>query len=368
MSISYFDLKRIHQPLRKEMYENFDAVFEREWFIQGKACNTFEKAFSQYCGAECIGTGNGLDALRLILQGLDIGQGDEVLVPANTFIATVLAITYIGAVPVLVDADPVTYNMDMRQAEEKITDRTKAMIVVHLYGRMADVTTAKAIAEKYHLYLLEDAAQAHGAAVSGIKAGAWGEAAAFSFYPGKNLGALGDGGAVVTRNHALAERVRALGNYGSHEKYIHEYQGCNSRLDELQAAFLQVKLPFLDSWNEERRKIARRYDKEIHNPVIVLPKPLEEANAEGNVYHIYPVLSPYRDALKMFLKERDIEAAIHYPIPIPEQKAYRKMGWDVQNYPVTARICAEELSLPIYPGLEEWEVTQIIDCINEFKI
>lgn len=367
MGISYFDLERVHQPLKDELFEKFSDVFKREWFIQGKACNEFEKAFSEYCGAECVGTGNGLDALRLILQGLDIGQGDEVIVPANTFIATVLAITYTGATPVLVDTNPETYNIDIKQAEEKITDRTKAIIVVHLYGRMADVTTAKALAEKYHLYLLEDAAQAHGAAVDGVKAGNWGEAAAFSFYPGKNLGALGDGGAIVTRNHELARKVRAIGNYGSNEKYVHEYQGCNSRLDELQAAFLHVKLPLLDTWNKERREIARRYDREIHNPLIVLPKPLAEINAEENVYHIYPILSPYRNELKEFLKERDIEAAIHYPIPIPEQKAYSEMRWDMKDYPVTARICAEELSLPIYPGMEEWEVTKIIDSVNAFK-
>ena len=264
MEVPYLDLGKMHSEIQKELDAAYREVTERQWYIGGEADRKFEQEFAAYCGVkECVGTGNGLDAIRLILLAYGIGEGDEVIVPANTFIATVLAVTYVGAIPVFVDADMETYNIDIHKIEEKITDKTKAIIVVHLYGRAVDVVSVRKIAEKYSLRIIEDAAQAHGAEVDGRKTGSLGDAAAFSFYPGKNLGALGDAGAVVTNDREIAERVRAYGNYGSYEKYNHVYQGCNSRLDEYQAAFLSVKLKYLENWNDKRRRIAQIYNTHI---------------------------------------------------------------------------------------------------------
>ncbi len=363
--VPYLDLGKIHSGIREALDAAYHQVMSREWFIGGKADEQFEGEFASYCGTrECVGTGNGLDAIRLILLAYGIGAGDEVIVPANTFIATVLAITYTGATPVFVDADMKTYNIDIEKIEQKITDRTKAIIVVHLYGRAVDVGAVRRIADKYSLKVVEDAAQAHGAAVSGKRTGSLGDAAAFSFYPGKNLGALGDAGAVVTNDKELADRVRAYGNYGSYEKYNHVYQGCNSRLDEFQAAFLSVKLKYLEKWNEERRQIARIYTEKIENPKVLLPQMPEDIRE--HVYHIYPVLVAERQKFVDCLKEQGIAVNIHYPIPIMEQRAYKEFHGQADSYPVTKRICEEEVSLPLYPGMTEEQIEWVIECANRF--
>lgn len=366
MNIPYLDLQRIHKPIRQELEEAYHSVTDNEWYIQGEYCNRFERAFAEYCGVqECIGVGNGLDALRLILLGLGIGAGDEVIVPANTFIATILAVSYVGATPVLVDADQGNYLINPDLIEGYITSKTKAIIAVHLYGRLCDMNTICSIADKHHLYVIEDAAQAHGACCDGKKAGSFGVAAGFSFYPGKNLGALGDAGAITTNDLELAKKIRALGNYGAFERYNHIYQGCNSRLDEMQAAFLLKKLVYLDQWNEERRRIAAEYFQRIDNERITLPK-ADIENSKGNVYHIFPVLCESRDDLQEYLKQKEIGTNIHYPIPIPCQGAYRGQNWDMTQYPVTERICGEELSLPLYSGMSDEEVEYVINSLNSY--
>lgn len=366
MNIPYLDLSKIHKPMQQELDEAYRAVTANEWYIQGEYCDKFEKAFAAYCGVrECIGVGNGLDALRLILMGMGIGAGDEVIVPAHTFIATVLAVSYVGAVPVLVDADPDTYLIDVNKIEGHITERTKAVIAVHLYGRLCDMDAICGLAKKHGLYVIEDAAQAHGAKTGDKKAGSFGDAAGFSFYPGKNLGALGDGGAVTTSNAELAKKIRALANYGAFERYHHIYQGCNSRLDELQAALLLKKLAYLKGWNEERRRIAGKYLAGIKNDSIVLPK-IDTESPKEHVFHIFPVLCGDRDGLQAYLTTKGIGTNIHYPIPIPRQGAYETQGWDTSEYAVTEKICAQELSLPLYPGMSVAEVEYVIDCVNAF--
>lgn len=363
--IQYLDLKRVHQNIQKELDAAYREVQESQWFIGGNADKKFENEFAGFCGAKaCVGVGNGLDALRLILMAYGIGTGDEVIVPANTFIATALAVTYVGARPIFVDADMETYNIDLDKIEEKISKRTKAIIVVHLYGRAVNAEPVKALAQKYSLKVIEDAAQGHGAEVDGHKTGSLGDAAAFSFYPGKNLGALGDGGAITTNDQEFADKIRALGNYGSYEKYHHVYQGCNSRLDELQAAFLSVKLPYLERWNLERREIAKKYAAGIHNDKIVLPNmPVDERE---HVFHIYPVLTPEREEFVQFLKRHGIMTNVHYPIPIMEQGAYKGLNEQAARYPVTKKLCAQEVSLPLYPGMTEEEIEWVIECANRF--
>lgn len=365
LQIPYLDLGKIHQGIQEELDEAYRQVINRQWFIGGRADEIFEREFASYCGAkECIGTGNGLDAIRLILLAYEIGEGDEVIVPANTFIATVLAITYVGATPVFVDADEKTYTINPQKIEEKITDRTRAIIAVHLYGRAVDIRPLRELADKYSLKLIEDAAQAHGAAVNGRRTGSLGDAAAFSFYPGKNLGALGDAGAVVTDDKQVADRVRAFGNYGSYEKYHHVYKGCNSRLDELQAAFLSVKLKYLDSWNEERRRIAEIYNRKIRNPRVKLPEMPKDIRE--HVYHIYPVLVEKREEFAAYLLEHGIATNVHYPIPITEQKAYEEFQGQIKDYPVTERICAQEVSIPLYPGMTEEQIEWVVSCVNQY--
>lgn len=339
---------------------------QRQWFIGGEENEKFEYDFASYCGTSyCVGTGNGLDAIRLILLGYGIGPGDEVIVPANTFIATVLAITYVGATPVFVDADIHTYNINLEKIEKRITSRTKAIIVVHLYGRAVCIDKVVELSRKYNLKIVEDAAQAHGAEIQGKMVGNLGHAAAFSFYPGKNLGALGDAGAIVTNDKELASRIRALRNYGSHKKYVHEYKGCNSRLDELQAAFLSVKLRYLDSWNEERRRIAEKYNSEIMNKIVRLPE-LPKDRKE-HVFHIYPVMVEERDKFITYMERHGVSTNIHYPVPIMRQDAYLEYRKDMANYPITEQICGEEVSIPLYPGMVEEQITHIICCINEYR-
>lgn len=362
MEIKYTDFERMHKPIEEELLNCYREVYNSQWFIQGRMLRRFEEEYAKYCGTKyCVGVGNGLDALRMILQAKGIGEGDEVIVPSNTFIATVLAISYVGAKPVFVEPDINTLLINPALIEEKITSATKAIMVVHLYGRMAPMKEIMDIARKHGLMVFEDTAQAHGAKADGIMAGAWGDAGAFSFYPGKNLGALGDAGAVVTNDAELADKVRAIGNYGSRIKYKHEYKGVNSRLDELQAAFLSVKLKKLDEWTEERRKIAAVYYEKINNNKIKLP-----VFAENNVYHIFPVLCEERNALQSYLKDRGIDTLIHYPTAIHLQEAYRDMNLGKGAYPIAEEICATELSIPLYPGMSDEEVGYVVECINEF--
>lgn len=362
MQIKYNDFERMHKPIENEMLDSFKEVFASQWFIHGKKLEKFEKEFAAYCGAKyCVGVGNGLDALRLILEASNIGKGDEVIVPSNTFIATVLAISYVGAIPVLVEPNKDTLLIDEKLIEEKITDQTKAIMVVHLYGRMANMEAITLIAKKHNLKVFEDAAQAHGASFDGKKAGAWGDASAFSFYPGKNLGALGDAGAVVTDSYEFAEKVRALSNYGSKVKYKHEYKGVNSRLDELQAAFLSVKLKCLDEWTKERKKIGKCYYDGIKNSKIKLP-----VYTDDNVYHIFPVLCSERDELQKYLEEKGVGTLIHYPTAIHLQDAYKDMKKNRGDYLLAEEICDTELSIPLYPGMKDEEINYIIKCINEF--
>lgn len=363
MNIPYQDLAGTHRRIYGKLEKAFREVLYNEWYIRGSNCEAFEKEFASYCGVQyCVGVGNGLDAIRLSLMALDIGVGSEVLVCANTFIATVLAISQTGAKPVLVDADIETLNIDMSKIEEKITRRTKAIIPVHLYGRTVALDHIIKLADKYHLNIIEDAAQAHGAIRNGKKIGTQSSTAAFSFYPGKNLGALGDGGAVVTNNFKIYEKIRKLANYGSEEKYVHELRGINSRLDEMQAAFLRVKLKYLDQWNEMRRNIAEFYEKELNRKYYVLPEKMIKGE---NVYHIFPILCKNREDLQKYLNENGIGTNIHYARPIYKQEAYRS-EFEGQEFPVTDRISNEELSLPIFPGMSKKQLEYVVGIVNQF--
>lgn len=352
--------------LNADLRGAFERVFDRSWYIDGQEDADFEKAFAAYCHTEhCVGVGNGLDALYLVLKALDIGVGDEVIVPSNTYIATALAVTYLGATPVLVEPDIRTYNIDPSKIEEKITAKTKAIMPVHLYGQPCDMDPIMEIAKKHGLYVVEDCAQAHGATYKGKKIGTFGDAAGFSFYPGKNLGALGDAGAVVTNNKELADKVRALGNYGSDYKYHHIYLGNNSRLDELQAAFLSAKLPHLDRMNEDRRKIAKRYLEGICNEAVSLPYVMPETEP---VWHIFAVRCEQRDALAEYLAQKGIATNKHYPIPMHLQKCYEGLHIPEGALPIAEEISAKQLSLPMYYGMTDQEIQYVIDSINAFCI
>lgn len=360
--LPFATLERMHGSIRQKMIQKFTQVYDRGWFILGEEVCRFEEEFAAECGVPyAVGTGNGLDALYLALRALGIGRGDEVIVPSNTFIATALAVSYTGADVVLADPDTDTYTMGAAGLEEAVTPRTKALIPVHLYGQMADMDAVMEFAEKHHLLVIEDCAQAHGASYKGKKAGTFGDAGCFSFYPGKNLGALGDGGMVVTEHTALAEKIRALGNYGSAEKYHHKYQGVNSRLDELQAAFLRVKLPYLEQYNEERRQIAYRYLTGIQNPKIRLPQVGKERT---HVWHIFAVMCEERDRLREYLKEHGVNTACHYPAAIAAQEAYRGCGLKLTPFAAYSAEC--ELSLPLYVGMTEEETAYAVSLINTF--
>lgn len=363
MEIAYADFRKMHEPIDADLKRAIDDVYESQWFIQGSKLTEFENDFAAYCGTDyCIGTGNGLDALRLMLQAFGIGVGDEVIVPSHTYIATALAVSYVGAIPVFVEPDSETLLIDPNRIEEAITDKTKAILVVHLYGRMVDIQPIKEIAERNGLLLFEDAAQSHGGITALGRAGALGDAAAFSFYPGKNLGAFGDAGAVVTNDLEAAERIRALGNYGSDMKYHHIYKGVNSRLDEMQAAILDVKLKHLDEWTRERKRLARLYyDGLAGIDGVELP-----AYTEENVYHIFPILVDDRDAMQAHLLERGIHTLIHYPTPMHLQEAYSDLGFQDGDFPIAESIAQRELSLPLYPGLTDDEIDYVIEAIKEF--
>ncbi len=363
--ISYLDMKYLHDTLENEILGAMKRVYDNNWFILGNELELFEQEYADYCGTKyCVGVGNGLEALTLILQGYGIGQGDEVIIPANTFIATALAVSYSGAKPVLVDADMDTYNINTSLIRDKITSKTKAIIAVHLYGRPADMNTINKIADEFGLKVIEDAAQAHGATYYGKRTGGLGHAAGFSFYPTKNLGALGDAGAITTDDEELAHRIRMLRNYGSEKKYNHEYKGHNSRLDEIQAAVLRTKLKHLDQWTRERQDIATHYINHIKNKNIILPKINSDINS---VWHIFPILCSNRDLLQKRLLDMGIATAIHYPVPIHLQKAYRDLDCKENDYPWAETIASKELSLPLWQGMKEEDLDTIVDAVSAFN-
>ncbi|WP_286064944.1 DegT/DnrJ/EryC1/StrS family aminotransferase [Faecalibaculum rodentium] len=365
MNIPFVDFNSMHAQIANGLYDASSSVINSNWFIQGSEVSSFEQAFSNYLSIHnCIGCGNGLDALVLSLKALGIGQGDEVILPANTFIATALAVTYAGATPVLVEPRLDTYNIDPSKIEEVITPKTKAIIPVHLYGQPAEMDSIMKIANEHDLHVIEDTAQAHGAIYHGKRAGTFGNTGAFSFYPGKNLGALGDCGAVVTNDPELADTIRAMGNYGSKKKYVHEFKGQNSRLDEIQAAFLNVKLPYLDTWNQERRRIASRYLNEIKNPHIILPTVIDGVEP---VWHIFAVRTKERDDFQQYLEEKGIHTGIHYPTPIHLHEAYRDLGYKKGDFPIAEEISDTELSLPMFYGLSDEQIDYVVKVVNEYK-
>lgn len=365
--IKYCDLYKINSAYDKELERAILRTVSSGWYIRGGEVSDFEESFARYCGcSHCIGTGNGLDSLTIILLAYrEIGfmeTGDEIIVPANTYIATILAIIQAGMKPVLCEPDPDTYNIDTTKIESLITERTRAIMPVHLYGQTANMDAIIDVAHRYSLKVIEDAAQAHGAIHKGKKTGSLGDAAGFSFYPGKNLGALGDGGAITTNDTILATTARAIANYGSHKKYVNIYKGLNSRLDEIQAAALSVKLQYLDKENERRREIASRYIKEINNPTVKLPYITER---ESHVFHIFAILSPQRDKLQQHLLKAGIETIVHYPVPPHKQEAMHEFA--NLELPITERIHSEELSLPCNPSMTDEEVSHVIEAINSFK-
>lgn len=355
-------------PMEKEFNDDirsaFDRVFTRSWYIKGVENETFEKVFAEYCGTKyCIGVGNGLDALMLALRALGVGEGDKVIVPSNTYIATALAVTYVGATPIFVEPDIRTFDINPDLIEAAITDKTKAIMPVHLYGQACDMDPIISIAKKYGLKVIEDCAQAHGATYKGQKVGTFGDIAGFSFYPGKNLGALGDAGAIVTDDKDLAEKIRVFGNYGSDYKYHHVYKGNNSRLDEIQAAFLLAKLPHLERMNVERRKIAHMYTEGIKNPKVTTPYVNSDCVP---VWHIYGIRCAERNALEKYLNDKGIGTNKHYPIPIHMQVCYKDLNYCKGSLPIAEEISETELSLPMYYGMSQEQIGYIVETINDF--
>ncbi len=365
MKVPFLDLKAPYRELQAEMDAAYQHVMESGWFILGEQVKAFEQEFAAYCGAKhCIGVGNGLDALHLILRVCEIGEGDEVIVPANTFIATWLAVSYSGAIPIPVEPDPQTYNLDPVRLEAAITTRTRAIMPVHLYGQTADMDPILAVAEKHGLQVIEDAAQAQGARYKGRLSGTLGHAAGFSFYPGKNLGALGDAGAIITDDDGLAERVRMFGNYGSKVKYYHDVKGYNSRLDEFQAAFLRVKLAHLDEWNQRRQQIAAFYLRNLADlPGLILPHVPDWASP---VWHIFTVLHSDRGRLQEYLKEKGVGTLIHYPVPPHLANAYQELGFSEGDFPLSESIAAAQLSLPIGPHMDLDDAGYVVHRIQEY--
>lgn len=362
MTIPFVSFRPMEQELNSQIKKAFERVFTNSWYIEGNEDQSFEKAFAQYNNAKyCVGVGNGLDAIVLALKALNIGAGDEVIVPSNTFIATVLAVTYTNAKPILVEPFINTFNINPELIERTITPKTKAIIPVHLYGQPCDMDPIMEIARRRSLYVIEDCAQAHGATYHNQKVGTFGDIGCFSFYPGKNLGALGDGGCIITNNEIVAKKVRALSNYGSDYKYHHIYKGSNSRLDELQAAFLLAKLPHLDRMNKRRRAIANQFIEGIKNPKVFLPDIIEQCSP---VWHIFGIRCQDRDSLDAHLRKHGISTNKHYPIPIHLQECYKDMG--IKSLPIAEEISKTELSLPMFYGLKEEEVRYIVETINAF--
>lgn len=378
MKVPFVTFKPLENELDKDLRAAFERVYTCSWYIEGEEDKKFEDAFASFCGTKyAVGCGNGLDSLMLSLKALGIGVGDEVIVPSNTFIATALAVTYTGATPVFVEPDIRTFNINPDLIEAAITSKTKAIMPVHLYGQPCDMDPMIAIAKEHNLYIIEDCAQAHGATYKCKRVGSFGTAAGFSFYPGKNLGALGDAGAAVTNDKALADKIRALGNYGSDYKYHHIYKGNNSRLDEMQAAFLSAKLPGLDKVNDNRRATAKKYLSGIKNPNVILPYVNHDTNP---VWHIFGIrvkteaeksgsaeLGTGRTSLEKYLNDAGIGTNKHYPIPMHLQECYKDMGFKKGDFPIAEEISATELSIPMYYGMTDEEVQYVIDKINEWE-
>lgn len=363
MLVPFSTCHPIEKELNNKINDAFTRVLKNSWYIWGTEDRKFEKQFSEYSNTNyCVGVGNGLDALTMILKAMEIGIGDEVIIPSNTFIATALAVSRVGAKPVFVEPDIRTFNINPTLIEEAINEHTKAIMPVHLYGQACDMDPIMAVAKKHGLKVIEDCAQAHGATYKGQKVGAFGDAAGFSFYPGKNLGALGDAGAVVTNDEELAEKVRAFSNYGSDYKYHHIYQGYNSRLDELQAAFLAEKLPHLDRMNAERRRLAGRYLSEIRNDKVITPV---VSDACIPVWHIFAIRCEERDNLERYLNDKGVGTNKHYPIPIHLQECYK--GFHEGDYPIAEEISRTELSLPLYYGMTDDDLDYVINLINKFE-
>ena len=365
--IPFLDLKSINTQYAEELKKACSKVIDSGWYIMGSELTAFEQEFAAYCGTKyAIGVANGLDALTLVLRAWKalgrLKAGDEVIVQANTYIASILAITENDLVPVLVEPDPVTFNLASATVAAAITPNTKAILPVHLYGQLSPMPELLAIAREHNLLVLEDCAQAHGAEIQGKRAGNWGDAAGFSFYPGKNLGALGDGGAITTNHDELAQTIKALRNYGSHKKYENLYQGVNSRLDEIQAAMLRVKLPYLEAETIRRQHIAKTYRSGIVNPLVTLPNVIDEL---AHVWHLFVVRCEKREALQVYLAEQGIQTLIHYPVAPHKQKAYSQ--WNTISLPLTEEIHQQVLSLPLDPTMSEAAVAQVIVAVNGFN-
>ncbi len=365
-TVRFADLSPMHDEIREKLDAAYTRVLGKNVFINGEEVRLFEIEFATYCGVKhCIGVDNGLDALTLILKAVNIGSGDEVIVPSNTFIATALAVSETGAIPVFVEPDINTFNIDPLKIEQKISSKTKAIIAVHLQGRCADMDSINLIAKKYNLMVFEDSAQAHGSLYKGKKAGSLALAAGFSFYPGKNLGCFGDGGCVTTNDDEIAKKVRMLANYGSIRKYEHLIKGTNARLDELQCAFLRCKLPCLDRWNEYRRQVAKKYFDGITNPIISLPQ--KSCVDYSHIYHVFAIRCAKRDELENYLKENGIETVKHYPVPMHLQGAYLDLGIKLGDLPIAEEISKTILSIPIYYGMSNEQIDWVIETINNFK-
>lgn len=365
MKVPFVSFGPMHQEIQKEIFNTFHKLYQKDWYINGPEVERFEREFANYCGANyCVGCGNGLDSLYLILRGYEIHEGNEVIIPSNTYIATALAVSYTGAKPVFVEPDINTFMINPELIEEKITEKTKAIIAVHLYGQTADMDKINRIAKKYGLKVIEDAAQAHGAKYKGTLAGNLGDAAGFSFYPSKNLGALGDAGAVVTNDPELAARVKALTNYGSDRKYHNIYQGINSRLDEVQAGFLRVKLRYLDRFNEQRKTIAEKYLAQINQDQVIKPSISNDSEA---IWHIFAVRAKRRQNFQNYLQESGIGTVIHYPIAIHLQEAYKDLNMKRGQLPIAEQIADEEISLPIWYGMSDEEISYVVEKVNAWK-
>jgi dTDP-4-amino-4,6-dideoxygalactose transaminase len=364
--IDFLNLAKVNQPMQDELCDAACRVIKSGCYINGNELACFEREFASYCAVNyCVGVANGLDALTITLRAWkELGrlkEGDEIIVPANTYIASILAISENRLNPVFVEADRDSYTIDPTQVEAAISKKTRAILPVHLYGRLADMPQLLPLAAQYNLLILEDAAQSHGASLNGFKAGNWGNAAGFSFYPGKNLGALGDAGAITTNDKELVDVLHSLRNYGSYEKYKNRYQGVNSRLDEIQAAMLRVKLKYLDAQTKRRQAIARMYVEGIVNPLIRLP----QFQGENHVWHLFVITCDQRDALQLYLKESGIQSMVHYPIPPHKQMAYTQ--YEALSLPMTEKIHNEILSLPMSPVLEDREVAKVIEMVNQFQ-
>lgn len=364
MRINFVDLNKQYNRIKPEIDDAIQRVIKNSSFIGGEEVLSFEDEFADYCDARyCVSVNSGTDALKFICVALDIKEGDEVILPVNTFIATALGVSSLGAIPVFVDCEDGTYNIDTGKIEEKITSRTKAIIAVHLYGQPAEMDSILSIAQRHNLYVIEDACQAHGAFYKNRRVGTFGIASAFSFYPGKNLGAYGDGGAVITDDAGITEKIKKLREYGQEEKYVHTEVGTNSRLDGLQAAILRVKLKYLDEWNDKRNNVACWYREALKDLRFNLS---ETGTDRSHVFHLFVIETDNRNEMLQFMKQKEIFCGIHYPVPLHFQGVYRDLGYKAGDFPVSERLSSRILSLPIYPELEREEINYIKNVINEF--